>query len=265
MDVQSLAFRTDLAILALAGAELEDQGSRIVVRSPANPSYYWGNFYLLDRPPPAAKVDALIAAYDADFPDSDHRAFGVDGIADQRAALAPLAAAGPALDIGTVMTATSVHPPPRPNTEAVYRPFASDDDWAQRVELAMAVDTEYEPVKHRIFVTRKAEHDRGICEGGHGAWWGAFVDGRLAAQMGIVDAWGGLARYQSVETHPDLRGRGLAGTLVHRVASYAFDERGARTLVMVADPEYLAVRVYRSVGFDDTEVQSQLQQKARAD
>jgi len=81
--------------------------------------------------------------------------------------------------------------------------------------------------------------------------------------MGIVDAWGGLARYQSVETHPDLRGRGLAGTLVHRVASYAFDERGARTLVMVADPEYLAVRVYRSVGFDDTEVQSQLQQKAR--
>jgi len=265
VDVQSLAFRTDLAILALAGAEIEDQGSRIVVRSPANPSYYWGNFYLLDRPPPAAEVDALIAAYDADFPDSDHRAFGVDGIADQRAALAPLAAAGPALDIGTVMTATSVHPPPRPNTEAVYRPFASDDDWAQRVELAMAVDTEYEPVKHRIFVTRKAEHDRGICEGGHGAWWGAFVDGRLAAQMGIVDAWGGLARYQSVETHPDLRGRGLAGTLVHRVASYAFDERGARTLVMVADPEYLAVRVYRSVGFDDTEVQSQLQQKARAD
>ncbi len=263
MDVQSLAFRTDLAILALAGAELEDQGSRIVVRSPANPSYYWGNFYLLDRPPAAAEVDGLIAAYDADFPDSDHRAFGVDGTADQRAALAPLVAAGPALDIGTVMTATSVHPPPRPNTEAVYRPFASDDDWAQRVELAMAVDTEYEPVKHRIFVTRKAEHDRGICEGGHGAWWGAFVDGRLAAQMGIVDAWGGLARYQSVETHPDLRGRGLAGTLVHRVASYAFDERGARTLVMVADPEYLAVRVYRSVGFDDTEVQSQLQQKAR--
>ena len=29
----------------------------------------------------------------------------------------------------------------------------------------------------------------------------------------------------------------------------------ARTLVMVADPEYLAIRVYRSVGFADTEVQ----------
>ena len=263
MDVQSLAFRTDLAILALAGSEIEDQGTRIVVRSPANPSYYWGNFYLLERPPAADEVDALIAEYDADFPDSTHRAFGVDGTGDQRDALAPLAAAGPALDIGTVMTATSVHPPPRPNTEAVYRPFETDDDWAQRIELAMAVDTEYEPEKHRVFVTRKAEHDRRVCESGHGSWWGAFVDGRLASEMGIVDAWGGLARYQNVETHPDLRGRGLAGTLVHRVAQHAFDERGAHTLVMVADPDYLAVRVYRSVGFDDTEVQSQLQQNER--
>ncbi|MEO5852909.1 MAG: GNAT family N-acetyltransferase [Nocardioides sp.] len=263
MDVSSLAFRTDLAILALAGAEIEDQGSRLVVRTPANPSYYWGNFYLLDRPPGAEDVDTLITAYDADFPDSPHRAFGVDGTGDQRDVLGPLVGAGPALDIGTVMTASCVHPPPRPNTEAVYRRLGSDDDWAQRVELAMAVDTQYEREKHRVFVTRKAAHDRVICEAGHGSWWGAFVDGRLAAVMGIVDAWGGLARYQSVETHPDVRGRGLAGTLVHRVAAYAFDERGARTLVMVADPDYLAVRIYRSVGFDDTEIQTQLQQDER--
>jgi 1-aminocyclopropane-1-carboxylate deaminase len=65
-----------------------------------------------------------------------------------------------------------------------------------------------------------------------------------------------------VETHPDFRGRGLAGTLVHRVSGYGFDELGARTLVMVADPDYLAIRVYRSVGFADTEVQTQLRQVA---
>ena len=32
---------------------------------------------------------------------------------------------------------------------------------------------------------------------------------------------------------------------------------GARTLVMVADPDYLAVRIYRSVGFVDGETQLQ--------
>jgi predicted GNAT family acetyltransferase len=78
-----------------------------------------------------------------------------------------------------------------------------------------------------------------------------------------VDAGDGLARYQNVETHPEHRGRGIAGTLVHRVATYAVEERGARTLVMVADPDYLAIRVYRSVGFRDTETQTLLEQRPR--
>jgi ribosomal protein S18 acetylase RimI-like enzyme len=264
VDVSSLAFRTDLAILGLAGAEIEDHGSRLVVRSPANPAYYWGNFYLLDRPPAAGEVDGLVAAYDADFPDSVHRAFGVDGTADQSAALAALVAAGPDLDAGTVMTATSVGPPPRPDDQAVYRRLESDDDWAQRVEVSAAVNSDRDPVRYLDFATTKAAHDRVVCEAGHGAWWGAFLDGRLASVMGLVDCGGGLARFQSVETRPDLRGRGLAGTLVHRVATYGFDEIGARTLVMVADPDYLAIRIYRSVGFDDTEVQTQLQQEQRS-
>jgi predicted GNAT family acetyltransferase len=71
-----------------------------------------------------------------------------------------------------------------------------------------------------------------------------------------------LARFQSVETHPEFRGRGLAGTLVHHVSCYGFGELGAKTLVMVADPHYLAVRVYRSVGFLDRE--SQLQAEVRS-
>ena len=33
------------------------------------------------------------------------------------------------------------------------------------------------------------------------------------------------------------------------------DELGARKLVIVADPEADAIRLYRSVGFDDTETQ----------
>ena len=94
MDLRSLAFRTDLAILRWAGAEIEDHGSRLVVRTPSNPSYYWGNFYLLDQPPAPDAVDGLIAAYDADFPDSAHRAIGVDGTTDLRASLGPLISAG---------------------------------------------------------------------------------------------------------------------------------------------------------------------------
>jgi RimJ/RimL family protein N-acetyltransferase len=263
MDVRSLAFRTDLALLELGGSVIEDRGSHLVVRTPDNPAFYWGNFYLLSVPPRTEEVEALVAAYDRDFPDSPHRAFGVDGVEDQSEALAPLVAAGPELDAASVMTATSVHPPARPNSEAEYRLLRTDDDWAQRVEVAAACNEDQPPDRYLRFATTKAVYERGLVEAGHGTWWGAFVDGRLVTSMGLVRASEGLARFQSVETHPDFRGRGLAGTLVHRVSRWGFDELGARTLVMVADPDYLAIRIYRSVGFADTEVQTQLKQVPR--
>jgi ribosomal protein S18 acetylase RimI-like enzyme len=102
-------------------------------------------------------------------------------------------------------------------------------------------------------------------EGGHGAWFGAFVDGRLLSGMGLFRASEGLARFQNVETRPEARGRGLAGTLVHHVSRYGFDELGARTLVMVADPDYLAIRIYRSVGFAETESMLQAERPPAAD
>ncbi len=264
MDVRSLAFRTDLALHRLAGAEVEDRGDHVVVRTPDNPGYRWGNFHLLAHPPALDEVDRVLARYDADFPTTAHRTFGVDGTDDQRDRVEALRASGLSYDGSTVMTASAVHPPPRPNSEATYRRLTSDEDWAQKVEVSIVVDDgEDDPVAHREYAARRAAAERGLCESGRAAWWGAFVDGRLASTMGLVDAGAGLARYQNVETHPDLRGRGLAGTLVHRVATYGFDEMGARTLVMVADPDYLAIRIYRSVGFADTETQTQLEQRDR--
>jgi GNAT superfamily N-acetyltransferase len=94
-----------------------------------------------------------------------------------------------------------------------------------------------------------------MAENGHGAWFGAFDRGRLIAQLGIFSDGSGVARYQNVETDPDWRRTGLAGTLVWRAGRWARSKLGARTLVIVADPEAEAIRVYRSVGFHDTEIQ----------
>jgi RimJ/RimL family protein N-acetyltransferase len=154
------------------------------------------------------------------------------------------------------MTATSVRPPERPNLDATYRQLSSDDDWQQSLQLRIACN-DTDEVGYETFAARKLASDRATAEAGHGGWFGAFLDGRLVAQMGLFKASSGLARFQTVETHPELRGRGLAGTLVHHTSRHGFDELGARTLVMVADPEYLAIRIYRSVGFAATETQLQ--------
>ncbi|MFC6285743.1 GNAT family N-acetyltransferase [Nocardioides sp. GCM10027113] len=252
MHVESLAWRTDLALLTLAGSTVEDHGNHLVVRTPDNPTFYWGNFLLLAEPPVAGAVDGWEDEFVREFPLAAHRAFGVDGAERTTADLKPLVDAGYEVDGSSVMTAQAVHPPPRPNTEAELRPLTSDDDWEQQVALALAGEGEWITPE---FVVRRNEAQRALVEQGHGRWYGAFLDGRLLSSLGLLEASPGLARFQEVKTHPDARGQGLCGTLVHHASRWALDELGATTLVMVADPDYLAIRIYRSVGFRETETQ----------
>jgi ribosomal protein S18 acetylase RimI-like enzyme len=263
MDIASLAFRTDLAMLEHSGSAVEDRGSHLVVRTPDNPTYWWGNFLLLGAAPrDIDEAQEWLATFETEFPTARHRTFGVDGTSGTAQDLAPFAELGMSTEWSSVMTATTVHEPPRPDTTATYRTFGSEEDWAQQVDLDLAGE---DPGTHsREFVTARGTAHRRLVDEGHGEWWGAFEDGRLLASMGLFTASPGLARFQNVKTHPDARGRGLAGTLVHRVSRYGLDELGARTLVMVADPDYLAIRIYRSVGFTDSERQLQAERAPAA-
>jgi predicted GNAT family acetyltransferase len=254
MELRSLAWRTDLALLGAAGSEVDDRGDHLVVRTSANPGYYWGNFLLLSAPPGPDEVPEWLQAFEREFPSAGHRTFGVDGTEGSVDDLAPFRAAGMGVEASTVMTARAVHEPTHPNTEAAIRPLATDDDWAQQVELEL---TDEDLRDGREFATRRAAAQRSLVERGLGQWFGAFLEGKLASSLGLCVASEGLARYQNVITHPDFRGQGLCGTLVHHAGRFGLDELGVHTLVMVADPDYLAIRIYRSAGFAGSETQLQ--------
>jgi hypothetical protein len=143
----------------------------------------------------------LAERFTAQFPDAQHLALGVDET-DERAA-DPGELAGLTLERNAVMTATSVHAPPHPNNDAVVRALEGDADWRQSLELAAAVHAGG-PGGEAGFLTARLAAKRALTQTGHGAWFGAFLDG---------------------------------------------------TLVMVADPDDAAIRVYRSVGFTVTETQ----------
>jgi ribosomal protein S18 acetylase RimI-like enzyme len=259
VDVRSLGFRTDLALLELGGSEIADRGDHLVVRTPHNPTYWWGNFLLLSAVPATTDTERWLERFAAEFPRAEHLAFGFDGVDEHVESLAGFVERGLRVERSTIMSASVVHEPPRPNRAATYRRLVSDEDWGQSLELAMVCHDDQREADHLEYATRKVATNRALTEAGHGGWFGAFLDGALVSQMGLVSASPGLARFQTVETHPDARGRGLAGTLVHHVAQYGFGELAAHTLVMVADPDYLAVRVYRSVGFADGEIQLQVE------
>ncbi|MGH3827388.1 MAG: GNAT family N-acetyltransferase [Pseudonocardiaceae bacterium] len=260
LELTSLGYRTDLALLRLGGTHVEDRGDHLVVRSPDNPTHRWGNFLLLAQVPTPAASQSWLDRFAAVFPDSEYVALGFDGKDGSVADLCWFSGHGFNAEAQTVMTATEVHEPARLNSDAGYRGLRSDEDWAQSVELRMRCnEREPEPMAYRTYVTAKTQTNRGLVEAGHGGWFGAFIGARLVAQMGLVSAGSDLARFQAVGTDPDHRRRGLAGSLIQHASRYGFGELGARTLVIVADPNCFAIDLYRAVGFAATETQLQVE------
>ena len=258
MDVTSLAFRTDLRLLELAGSEIDDRGTHLVVRTPANPTYHWGNFLLLARPPHPGGAREVMAVFDSEFPTARHRSIGIDGTVAHD--VTEFVEAGMEASVGAVMTAAAVVEPPRPASGATYRPLVSDDDWEQRVALTVAANPRDDRAGLLPFARGKVAQEKALTDQGLGARWGAFEQDTLVSTAGLFRTDATTARFQAVETHPDARRRGYAGTLVHRLAVHGLEELGATTLVMVADPDADAIRVYRSVGFEVTEHATEVSQ-----
>lgn len=253
VDVRSLGYRTDLMIRALEGSQIEDRGDYLVIRSPRNPTYWWGNFLLLKQSE-AGQAAGWVARFAAEFPAARHVALGIDVTEISGVYIGEYVAAGLELQRSAVLTALEVTDPPRPNRSATYRELSGGDDWRRAVELRTIVNAG-EPGGDPDFIRARAGAERALTEAGHGSWFGAFVDGELVAQLGLIADGSGIARYQNVETHPGWRRRGLAGGLVSHAGRHGVDTLGARTLVIVADPLADAIKVYRSVGFADAETQ----------
>jgi ribosomal protein S18 acetylase RimI-like enzyme len=273
MDAVSLGFRTELMVRRLAGSQLLDHDDHLVVRTPSNPDYWWGNFLLYPAPPRPADASGWLAAFAAALPEARHLAFGVDTTDGFTGEPSALAALGVRAESASVLTAQTLRPPPpparspapAPAPEVTVRALADDDgDWAQADALRLACDDRPDTETHRRFRVRKLEEARGLCRGGHGSWFGAFIDGALRSSLGVFADGSGLARYQSVETHPQWRRRGLAQRLVHDAGRHALTVLGAHTLVIVADTDGEAIRLYRSLGFADAERQVQLQREPPA-
>lgn len=255
MTVVSLGFRTDLMLRRMADATVEERESCVVVRTPANPTFYWGNFLLFPRPPEPGEPARWVERFNVEFPDAEHVAIGVDGVDGALGAAEDMRALGFTEDLSVVMTAERVMPWRESDSSVDIRVLRTDDEWAQSVDFRIAVDDDHS-AGHREFVERRAREFRSLVEAGAGVYVGAFVDGVARAGLGLF-AEDALARYQSVETHPEFRGRGLASALLVEAARLVRELQPVETFVIVADPSYLAIDIYRRLGFRDAERQVQ--------
>src|SRR5215813_15642524 len=121
MAIVSLGYRTDLMLLGLQGSVIEQRAGYQVIRTPANPTFHWGNFLLLDRPPAPGTVSSWTSTFASEFPGAEHVAIGVDGTSGDAGDEVELSAADLETDRSTVLTAAAITPPPRPNQIAQFR------------------------------------------------------------------------------------------------------------------------------------------------
>ncbi|MPY66221.1 GNAT family N-acetyltransferase [Deinococcus sp. SDU3-2] len=261
---RALGFRTDLALRVQAGAQVEDRDEYTVIRTPDNLTFWWGNFLLLHAPPAPGSLELWLARFREAHPGASHVTFGLDITDGEAGAAGEFEAAGFRLTRDTVLTTPATTAPDRPLLAGVaLRPLETDADWDAALELRVAVNAaDPDPLEaegYRLFSAGRLAGLRRAQEAGHGACLGAFADGRMAAGLGVYDAGGGVIRYQNVETHPAQRSRGLAGHLVHFAGEWARHHLRAQTLVIVADPEYHAQRLYERVGFRPSELQTGLE------
>lgn len=257
MQVHSLGFRTDLMLRRLGGAVVDDHDDHLVIRTPDNPWFYWGNFLLV--PPLGPGEDRRwLDVFAETFPDAEHVAIGVDGINGELGHCSALREAGLEAEVDVVLTATTLHAPDRPPAVAELRPLTSDDDWRQSVAFRIEVDAVGGPAQREFARARQAELRRQV-EAGHGVYVGAFVDDGLVAELGCYTDGTGLARFQSVETAAAYRRQGLASALMLLAEQLLRQAHTVERLVIVADPSYVAIDLYRRLGFVDAERQVQWQ------
>jgi ribosomal protein S18 acetylase RimI-like enzyme len=261
--MRSLVFATDIDVLA-ADHELIRGDGYWVVRSPSNQTFWWGNFMLFDDVPGSGdgqRWQRLFAQQFADMPGVAHRTFGWDRVDGARgAAQAEFIDRGYVLEqmTGLIAGADAVRPHPRENREVEVRALnpesGADADLWEQVIAIQAVDPPpgtgggY----HLRYLRDRQAGQRQLFRAGRGAWFVALDGQQVLSTLGIV-VTARRARYQNVHTLESHRRRGIASRLVVEAARLIAAAHAVDNFVIVADPDYHAIGIYESVGFEPVE------------
>ena len=259
-QLRSLAWRTDLIFPAFEGVIL-DREEYIVVRTPSNPGFYWGNFLLFRDPPNENDLERWSDLFKEEITSlqpTEHMTFGWDGTDGTRRTPDTFLKAGFRHDQSIVLQAPKLLTSDRESRYDV-RPITTADEWSAVVENQVeSREATFEETGYRRFRTRSMERYRAMYEAGLGAWFGAFDGDRVVGDLGIysVDS---IARYQSVLTNPAYRRQGIAGSLLIAAGIWARRHLNPQSLVIVTDPDSPAERLYRRHGFRFREWQTAME------
>ncbi|MGH2927715.1 MAG: GNAT family N-acetyltransferase [Solirubrobacteraceae bacterium] len=254
---RSLVWATDIDVLPLS-REVSRRDRHLTIRSPSNPDHWWGNMLLFDDPPRAGDGTRWERTF-AEEIEALHRTFAwdrTDGALGE--AQTELVARGYVVErsVGLIAEPARIRSHPRANREVTVRELPVDGDeelWEQVVELHVEErEPDEDEDEQRQYEHRRQADLRELFAAGRGGWYVALAEDEVVGSLGVV-VTGGRGRYQHVSTAAAHRRRGICSRLVVEAAHHAARVHGARRLVIAADPDYHALAIYESLGFERAE------------
>lgn len=153
------------------------------------------------------------------------------------------------LEGNAVLSASEVVKPSKFNKELEVRTISGNEEWERMIQIQMASAHDHLSLAEwESFYRKQSERYQAMEQAGFGHWYGGFFEGQLVAGSGIFYRRG-LGRFQTVSTDPAFQRRGFCQTLVYLASESVLASGKVEQLVMCADPDYHAIKIYESVGF----------------
>lgn len=255
MRITSLSRRTDLIFAKFSGSVI-DKGNYTLVQTPRNPSFHWGNYVVFEAPPKAGDYKRWKEIFEKEFTYYDkigHMVFTWESNPSCPGEYQEFVDNDFEFDEGVVLSTSELITPTKYNDKIEIRKIITDEEWEDVIEIQLLCsDPKFANAGYESFKRKQFAQYRAMSEKGMGNWFGAYIDGQIVGDLGIFFEEE-LGRYQNVGTHPEFRRQGICQTLVYETARIALNEYGVETLVMEADANYHAAKIYESVGFKPTE------------
>jgi len=251
--------RSDLVVHRF-GVELLDGDGFVVVRTPANPIFYFGNLIFLEQPNQRS-VDDWIALFQncfSDIPDINHCTLvwnKRDSSVDWNSNLKDKGFQLEDIDVRSVTQSQWQKPEMLFPDELEIRDFNNESDWQQWFDLNLKNrDPAHTETDYIAFLEGQRFTYQRLINEEQGFHSGIFTEtGQLVAFAGLYFL-NGLGRFQFVFTCPGHRRMGLCKHLLTFMAQRGF--MSAEQLIILADEHDHATKLYQNLGFRLMDVES---------
>ncbi len=251
MKLISLALKTNL-ILDRQSSIVEEKKNYIVVTTPQRPNYFWGNYIIMKEPPQIGCFDDWLDIFENEIGTRKERGFVAitfDSKVNTKVNLSDFKKNNFDVQMSKILSTNTIKMPAKYNSDFQIKPFSSEDHWESYVEIHFTPSWGYGCDKQqKLFLQDSAKSFKKVVDQGCAMRYGAFLNGKMIAELGVF--WEeGIARFNNVATHRKFQRMGACSTLVYEVSKKILSNKNINILVMEADEDYHAAKIYESIGF----------------